>query len=70
MNVLIQVMNITSVSQVVLNRSIIPLFFHSHSTFLYKNYRVWYYCILYFSILWKRCTKQVHDQILQDITTF
>jgi len=70
MNELIHVINITSVSQVVLNRSINPLFFHSHSTFLYKNYLVWYYCILYFSILWKRCTNPVHCQILQDITTF
>jgi len=53
MNVLIHVMNITSVSQVVLNRSITPLFFQSQSIFLYENYLVWYYCILYFSILWK-----------------
>jgi len=67
MNVLIHVMNITSALQVVPSQSIIPLFFHSHSTFLYKNYLVWYYCILYFSILWKRCTNQVHHQTLQDM---
>lgn len=64
MNVLINVMNITSVSQVVLYWWIIPLFFHSHSTFLYKNHLAWHYFILYFSILWKRCTNQAQCQNL------